>query len=413
MCKQAVMNVKTTKRKTTKREAQKKEERRLAKEDAILKKRVAKANYLIAEAVRKEFQKGGSAHDVFFHLILKDVKFAARFLNAYLPRKLRKALDLSDPSRIKVLSTDLYEERVKKHIADFIFVVPCKEENKFVSLTLIIEHKAQSGATIDRKTILQVTKYVTLELEELLKKSQNGEVVYQPLVVIIYTGANPNFVAPSWETSFPLPQALQVKELRGVQIRFTSVCVNLTRLFLEDKLVDEDFLRVVPEVMARASLKRLKESYPTLFRALGSIKNITSEDKLRLNACVNYVALTADQPLSSEEVEILRQSAKSENIGENMKNFLDLLEEKGEIKGEIKGKIKGKIETIQTVASLRFAEPSKRLPPLLKKLDDLELLDQIRQFSLTAPSLLEIENYAENLTQSKSKLKRVARKRAS
>ncbi len=98
-----------------------------------------------------------------------------------------------------------------------------------------------------------------------------------------------------------------------------------------------------------------------------------------------------------------------------MKTFLDMIEDKskleGKIEGRIEGKIEGKLETIQTIASLRFPEPSKRLTPLLTKFNDLKLLDQIRLFALTAPSLLDVENFVENLARATPKAKRVVKRR--
>ena len=399
--------------KKTKRAEKKASERDRARADSIFRARVAKAEYRLYKGFGKELRKGGAVHDLFFHFMLKDAAFAARFLNAYLPKKLRDALDLSDPKRIRTLSTDFYDSRVGKHVADLIFVVPCKEPNKFVSLTLIVEHKAQSGSSIDRKTVMQTLKYVALEVETALKRESRDAVLYQPLVVLFYTGANPAFEAPSWEDYFPLPEFLQVEELRETQIRFKPLCVNLTRLFLEDKLSDEDFLRVVPEIMARASLKRLKEAYSTLFQSLGQIKDWTKETYDCLVACSNYVALASDKFMTREERLELVQSVDDETTREKMKTIFELFEDDGRVEGRIEGKIEGKLETIRTIASLRFQDDSERLNRILTNLNDLKLLDQTRQFALTAPTLLDVENFAENLTQRKRKAKRVVKKSAS
>ena len=102
-----------------------------------------------------------------------------------------------------------------------------------------------------------------------------------------------------------------------------------------------------------------------------------------------------------------------------MKTFLDMIEDKskregireGKREGKREGIREGKLETIQTIASLRFPEPSKRLSPLLTKFNDLKLLDQIRLFALTAPSLLDVENFVENLARTNPKAKRVVKGR--
>lgn len=216
-------------------------------------------NQEIFERASAAFKKGGSVHDSFFHFMLKIPVFAVRFLNAYLPEELLAALDLSDPSNIKILSSDYYDKRLNKHIADLIFLVRCKGEDARVALKLVVEHKAQSGSLVDRKTVAQTLKYAALEIEEQLKKTPNEKIVYQPLVVLFYTGSDPTFEAPSWESCFPLPELLRVEKLREAQIRFRPLCVNLTRMFLEDKLSKKDFLRVMPEIMARASLKQLAD----------------------------------------------------------------------------------------------------------------------------------------------------------
>ena len=99
-----------------------------------------------------------------------------------------------------------------------------------------------------------------------------------------------------------------------------------------------------------------------------------------------------------------------------MKTFVDILKEDGRIEGErqgrIEGRIKGKIKTIQTVASLRFSESPRRLTTQLKKLDDLKLLEQIRQFALTAPTLSDVENFVKSLAPTKPRVRRVAKSQA-
>ena len=94
-----------------------------------------------------------------------------------------------------------------------------------------------------------------------------------------------------------------------------------------------------------------------------------------------------------------------------MKTFLDMIEDKSKREGKREGKLEGKLETIQTIASLRFPEPSKRLTSLLTKFNDLKLLDQIRLFALTAPSLFDVENFVENLARANPKSKRVVKRR--
>jgi len=123
--------------------------------------------------------------------------------------------------------------------------VPLKGREEYVALTLIAEHKAQSGSAIDRRTVAQTLKYVALEVEKQLTNLSSDKILYQPLVVVFYTGSDPDFEAPSWENCFPFPEELQIDEHREAQIRFKPVTVNLTRLFLEDKLSKEDFLNVM------------------------------------------------------------------------------------------------------------------------------------------------------------------------
>ncbi len=354
-----------------------------------------------------------SVHDVYFHAMLDNRPFVARYLNAYLPESVRAVLDLSDPSKIEILSTEFYDERLKKHVADLIFLVPFKDSSARAALRLIAEHKAQSGASVDRRTIAQTLKYLTLEVDARLRelKGDSG-VFYQPLVVVFYTGSDPDFEVPSWESCFPLPELLQIEELRESQVRFKPLCVNLTRMFLADELNKEDFLYVMNASMSLASLKRLPESYSTLFNALGQIENWTDEDRLRLKTSINYVVAATDRPMTREDMETLRQGVNSEEARENMKTILDLIRDEGrdeglyegEIKGEIKGKIKGKIETIETVASLRFQEKPERLTSLLTKLNDLNLLEQIRQFAMASASLFDVERFAESMLQFKFNL---------
>jgi len=367
------------------------------------------------EAVEKALKLGASIHDAYFHFMLRDPVFLTGFLGEYLPEEALEALDLSDPSKINFLSTDFYDERGAKHIADLLFTVPCKEENDFVLLKLLVEHKAQSGESIDPKTISQATRYVVLEVDgELKDQKKNATPIYQPLVVLFYTGSDPDFEVPSWESTFPLPSSLQTDKLKESQLRFKPITVNLTRRFLEGKISQNGFLNVMVASMALAGLKRLPEHYSTLFSALGQIENWTDSDFERLKASINYVVSATNRPMTREEVETLRLSVNSKGVEKKMKTILDVFKDEGRLEGmregmregKLKGEIKGEIKTIKTVASLRFQETSERLPRLLPKLKDLKLLNQACQFALTAPSLLDVENFVESLIPVKPKVKR-------
>ena len=59
------------------------------------------------------------------------------------------------------------------------------------------------------------------------------------------------------------------------------------------------------------------------------------------------------------------------------------------------------IKTIETVALLRFQNKSERLTSLLTKFNDLNLLEQIRQFAMVAASLFDVEKFADSLLQIK------------
>ncbi len=301
-------------------------------------------------AVERALKLGASVHDSYFHFMLKDPAFLADFLGEYLPKEILEALDLSDPSKIKFLSTDFYDERGVKHIADLLFTVPCKEENEYVALKLLVEHKAQSGASLDRKTIAQTLKYVALEVDGELKNPEEGAgsdaaaTICQPLVVLFYTGSNPSFEAPSWERSFPLPSSLRVDELREAQVRFKPITVNLTRMYLENRISRNGFLNVMVASMASASLKRLPENYSTLFSALEQVENWTPADDERLKASVNYVVSATNRPMTHRELESLRLSVKNKKAEKSMKTILDALRDEGKIEGMREGKIKGKIE---------------------------------------------------------------------
>jgi len=86
---------------------------------------------------------------------------------------------------------------------------------------------------------------------------------------------------------------------------------------------------------------------------------------------------------------------------------LDLLKDEG----KREGKREGKIETIKTITSLRFQETSRRLTGLLPRLNDLKFLNKACQYALTAPSLLDVENFVENLIPLKPEGRRVAKRR--
>lgn len=100
------------------------------------------------------------SHDKFFKYLLSDLERARKYLHAYLPEELAKALDLVEDG-------SFIDDALRKSYSDLIFFIPT-HNGKPANLCFLIEHKSHPDDT----AAFQALHYIS---SAMLRRARNGE----------------------------------------------------------------------------------------------------------------------------------------------------------------------------------------------------------------------------------------------
>ncbi|MBQ9875091.1 MAG: Rpn family recombination-promoting nuclease/putative transposase [Thermoguttaceae bacterium] len=218
-----------------------------------------------------------SIYDLYFLALLSDLSLMIEALKTYLS----EWAEYLDFDRAQFEPTVRANRSLRKKVADMIVSVPFKKgERPDMKILIVVEHKAQSGGQADVETIANVVEYVVLTTTEQMRnaKAKNGEPRSRPqsLVVVFYTGPDPNYKAPEWSKAFPLPEpfakfAFKIKIPRA----------NVTRLYLDKKIKGTPLLRAGFSALACAGRNILTSAFASLVDIFREIKDADYDYRAR------------------------------------------------------------------------------------------------------------------------------------
>ena len=342
----------------------------------------------------------GSIHDYFCHATLCDRQNASAFVEAYLPDVAKEF----DVDRLEIVQNEIYSEELGKSALDILYELPQRGGDENLRVSLIVEHKAQSGERNERETLDQLFYYFAslcrrqlFDEKDSTKASKKKEPIRraQPIVALLYTGADVNYESPSWEKNHPLPSSLS-----AYQVRFPIVCVNFTRLYRENKLIGSPFLRGMGALLASASLKDLPETFATIFKPYNEVGEWGERERFLASAGYNYVdkALkNLGRPLTKRDVDLIREQFRGKKTMDTMISYFDEIamraEERGKAEGKAEGIAEGKAEgifaSLLKILNVRFGFCPESLVESLGKIKSVESLERIQDFALVRASSLE------------------------
>ena len=225
----------------------------------------------------------GSLHDAYFHFFHKDYDLARECVSMWFP----DVVDKFELDQLQVHSWEFFSKELKKSVVDLIYTVPFRDGSGTAPITLVLEHKAQSGGLEDAATLAQTLGYVVSFCQELIESCRAGTRketrILQPIPIVLYTGANLKLRELNWEKLFYLPEDLAQFQFR-IPVRF----LNITSLCQSQKLKASPFLSTAYNLMSNAVLKRLEEIRATAFAPLRTVTDWRDREYNLLHASAFY-----------------------------------------------------------------------------------------------------------------------------
>jgi predicted transposase/invertase (TIGR01784 family) len=122
-----------------------------------------------------------SPHDRYVRSIMSDQAVAREFLEAYLPKDVSKAIDLST---LEVQKDSFIDDKLKLQVADILYAVKFQESAGYIYV--LIEH----ASTPDPLLPFRMLKYTLSIMDAHLKKTKDKKLpIVYPL--ILYSGSKP------------------------------------------------------------------------------------------------------------------------------------------------------------------------------------------------------------------------------
>ena len=125
------------------------------------------------------------SHDALFRKIMSQKQAAIDFLECYLPKELKKLVDISSVERIK---DSFVEDSLKRRMSDIIYSIKPKQtkakdgsENQKIFAIVILEHQS----TVDKFIAFRLWKYAILLMERYLKGSNKLPII---VPIVFYQG---------------------------------------------------------------------------------------------------------------------------------------------------------------------------------------------------------------------------------
>ena len=136
-------------------------------------------------------------HDAFFKQLMSNPKVIKHFLNCFLPKDLKKHLNLDT---LQVLSPEKINRKYKRYYLDL--VISCKLLNENCEIYLVFEHKSYP----DKLTLIQILTYLTAVWEEDIK---NDKTLRPVIAIVFYHGKKPFNLPKRFSEYFKVPESIR------------------------------------------------------------------------------------------------------------------------------------------------------------------------------------------------------------
>ena len=283
-----------------------------------------------------------------------------------------------------------------QNICDIVCQIPFRDTRRGVkTVALVLEHKAQSGGFHDKRLATQLTRYAIDESERVAKETPDQLETPQAIVIVVYTGRDEFFRPRPW-SDFYKP----IEFCKNSAISPEFPCFNLTKLFLEGKLIGPPHIVAFATSMACAGKRKIREYRDKILAAFRTVKRFDAKVWGRLKAIALYASMVSEnskERLTEQEVEELLESA-SENDGvrkELRMSFFDRIraeaEARAEARGEARGEAKGEAKRLLKCVAIQYGQIAEPIDKAIRSIDDESVLDKITELLFKTKSRAKFE----------------------
>jgi len=318
-------------------------------------------------------------HDKVFRKTYSDRDNARSFLTHYLPDKVLNLVDLStlEISKDSFIEKDLYD-----YYSDMLYKVNLTDGSQGF-IYVLFEHKSYH----DRFVHLQLLEYM-VRIWRLHIHQHKMKPVYLPIVIplLICHGRK------EWpEDTMRLTSLLSgpVDDLAGYIPDFGFELYDLHR-FSDDQIKGTIMSRVVLLLFKHIRDPDLRQKLPGIMALLQTL--MSKETGLQwLEVVIRYLASVLDEDeLSLEQIKEITEQAISKETGGYVMTLAEKLRKEGEERGKLEGKLEGLREAIELGMTLKFPGDIEAVMVRINKINDADILAEIKQAIKTATDSSEI-----------------------
>ncbi|MBQ6616055.1 MAG: Rpn family recombination-promoting nuclease/putative transposase [Thermoguttaceae bacterium] len=338
-------------------------------------------------------------HDTFFQLVFALPEVAIAFLKNVLPSE---TLEQIEPEKVIIQSGVLGEsDYFKKSAADLIYLVPYKEIDEKLHVSVILEHKSYS----DRMTMFQLTKYcfhvMERELDNVEKEGKKTrEFRFSPIIPIIIHHGESAFYEPTDLKNLFIP--LAGSEQFGINAK--AILFDLNKIDISNLKYGTnvpEFFSVLKMMQATFSRHGALEGS----EALAALRPYSKNPKYwkLIRALIIYMGKCSKHVSAKEYNQIIFDDNIVDQGEEKMSSLLDYWTEKGIEQGKELGIEQGKelgIEqgkelgilktlksTILQTLNVRFGAVPSTVQDVINNKSDKVILQSLFETALQTQSL--------------------------
>jgi predicted transposase/invertase (TIGR01784 family) len=325
-------------------------------------------------------------HDKIFKRVMTDRDNAISLLKNILPADITKMLSLED---IKYEKDSFIPPHLKDYFSDLLTSVPVKDQTCKVNIYFLFEHKSYH----EKNYPLQVLRYVLEIWEQYLNitKDTGGKL---PLIIPVLI-THPE---RCWERK-------NISDLVDIPSEdFRKFIPDFEHILYDSVNEDPEDYNFVETLKALLVIWRYFDS-PDFFKHLGDafklIKRVNPETRFKdfVTSFMEYLIQTRRE---EEYIEIQKIAEKEFSGGDVMETIADMFRNEGMHEGVIIGEQRGRIEkardSVIKAANSRLSILQPEIVNRIKKIESLEILDALFDFSLRAESMDQFTDQVRKIT---------------
>lgn len=309
-----------------------------------------------------------------------------------------------DYSKLKLLDKTFIDDSFRKREADMVFTAPFLDEQK-IDREIIIYILIEQQSSVDPIMPFRVLYYM-LQIWEAQRRDWESQKIpisewrFNSIVpLVFYTGTR------KWDAP------LEMKQLVNLPSLLEHFIPEPNMLFFNLKATPSESLEgekhpfgIILEVMQKED-STVEEFKAVLELAVRRLEQIPLEEQANWSKLIHFLLAfiqhRRNEMEQSELFDVVETNVLDKSRREEVKSMgrtmAEALIEKGRAEGELKGELKGKAEDLIKLIKIRFGSVPKFLEKKIKSIPQIDHLDAIFEYAITAKTIDEVKKAMEEL----------------